>query len=70
MKSSSLTCLENSKNKIGVDVKITLLLFFCYRKKKGGDSENIVFTREMNLRLERRDAGGERESRRKRMGIF
>ena len=24
MKSSSLTCLENSKNKIGVDVKITL----------------------------------------------
>lgn len=28
MKSSSLTCLENSKNKIGVDVKITLLLFF------------------------------------------
>ena len=30
MKSSSLTCLENSKNKIGVDVKITLLLFFIY----------------------------------------
>ena len=30
VKSSSLTCLENSKNKIGVDVKITLLLFFYF----------------------------------------
>lgn len=45
-------------------------MLFVVEKKEGGDCENFVFTREMNLRLERRDAGGERESRRKRMGIF